>query len=493
MAARKNEYRLEQSSPVGHAGFESFKSAEDQLYYFHINNENGQPLLFSRGYPTAKERTSVRNTARQILSDGSTLKRLGNKRAFYFTLSNSSGKELARSKNFPDRQSRNAAFDVLLTLQSAALSDTKTKKKQGGGQRTVSAPVSPADESSGQQSVLPSRFRYNLIFRRMEEGQPLVGEMEYPILKERTTFQGVDPQAIMAFITKHLPDDTATVNPETFKKQEQLEREITRQLGLQQQLQADLTAAQQQRTALTKAHEAELVQERKIAEGRAIDLLEKLEQTKAAMQGEIQRLSLTLEKERSSAKKQLGQLQQERAALQTQLKLELEQKAQLQAIFEEQVAPQAAKSMPSTPQPATEQPTASRPTPDKAIRPAASESVQKNIALFANGNNAGKIVNLNAIKSACLQMTIRQLAEQHALESFKADVYIKSLEDNRRLTLVKNHYGTLGLDNQNLTVPIALHTLGPGTYRFNLSVSSVQPPFNRSSPKYEGNTIVQVV
>ena len=501
MATRKNEYRLDQDSPTGSTGFESFKSSDDQLYYFHYNDEKGQPLLFSTGFSTAKERTSARNTARKLLTSKEAFKKSGHQKAYYFTITSKSGKELVRSRTFTDRKKRDTALTALLEGQSSTSATPKIPKKKA--QVATPAP----EEVNTQQSVLPSRFRYNLIFRRMEEGQPLVGEIEYPILKERATFQGLDEDAILAFITQHLPQDLE-LDTSQYKSQKQLEQEIANREDSNQKLQTELEAANARETSLIKAHKAQIAQERDQAKAKEADLLNKLEQAEAHLQGQIQELSSSLEKEQLGAKnreaalrqemadlRQHGMLlQQELVAAQAQLKQEIAEKEAVRTQFNDL---QLQHTAPATIQPG--QPTGDRASSSKPAngsinqQSATTEKVQKTVALFADGSRAGTIINLDRIQTASLEMPLQQTTERDALESFKADIYIKSLEDNRRLTLVKNHYGTIGTEGTNVTVPLALHTLSPGIYRFNLSVSSVQPPFNATSPKFEGHTVVQVV
>ena len=90
-------------------------------------------------------------------------------------------------------------------------------------------------------------------------------------------------------------------------------------------------------------------------------------------------------------------------------------------------------------------------------------------------------------------MPLRTGTEQKALESFKADIIIKSLRNNRLVNIIRNYYGTLSADRKNVAVPIPKSNFTPGSYSLTMVVTSVQPPYDRSSPKFEGELVIEVV
>lgn len=218
----------------------------------------------------------------------------------------------------------------------------------------------------------------------------------------------------------------------------------------------------------------------------------RMKKSLAKLEQQIQKLEDTKATERTTAQARVTTLEQKLAQTQAKLRDSVEQKASLQAQLEQLTTTSIAEE--TVPSQDLLKPVKTASVGGKIkLQPAAQKKVQKVVALLTDGTRAGRVVNHKAVQTAYLQMTVQQTEEQNALESFKADVSIKSLDGSRTSTRVRNHYGTISRDRNNINVPVALEALSPGVYRLNLSVRSVQPPFNLSSPKFEGNTIVQLV
>jgi hypothetical protein len=256
MADPKSGYKLEQTSPIGRPGLESFKSEEDGLYYFHFNGEAGQPVLFSQGYATAKKRTNHRNVLRKRIHLPEAYQKSSDKGGFFFILLSAKGNELARSQNFNHKKERDAALQALTeTPESKTAKPKPPSKKQ---KRPTPLKTGSDMEADDRKSVLSSRFRYNLIFRRMEEAQPLIGEIEYPVLKKRATFQGLDRKAIIGFIVQYLPEDTWE-DSSRFKNEEELAQEIKQVKAKVQSLNKALSEAKKCAKDSAKDHEERMV------------------------------------------------------------------------------------------------------------------------------------------------------------------------------------------------------------------------------------------
>lgn len=107
-----NTYRIDQASTSGKLGFDPFLS-EDKLHYFHFNDEEAKPLLFSEGYTTARSRNNgikslIRNAG---LENRYEIKEEKDKP--YFILRAGNRQEIARSKSFASKKQANDAIEWL--------------------------------------------------------------------------------------------------------------------------------------------------------------------------------------------------------------------------------------------------------------------------------------------------------------------------------------------------------------------------------------------
>ena len=200
-------YRLSQRSPIGNPGFESFKAKDNGLYYFHFNNDKGEAILFSQGYKTAKERTTSRNALRSRIPEKSSYSKKTEKGMYYFLLSKGDKEVLGRSKNFKTKELRDQLIQELQQIK--LLGDSFAKKDLSPSEASPKNPKSETKSqgSSASAAVQPARYRFNVTFRKVADEAPLLGEIQFPISKGKTTFQGFDIEAIEAFMVQHLPAD----------------------------------------------------------------------------------------------------------------------------------------------------------------------------------------------------------------------------------------------------------------------------------------------
>ncbi|MEO0897139.1 MAG: DUF1508 domain-containing protein [Bacteroidota bacterium] len=94
-----NEYDLSQPSTSGEKGFDAFRSEKNKLYYFHFNNDQGEPLLFSESYSSSRSRnngiaTVIRNS---VIRERFEVKDDGDQK--YVSLKAGNRQEISRSKN----------------------------------------------------------------------------------------------------------------------------------------------------------------------------------------------------------------------------------------------------------------------------------------------------------------------------------------------------------------------------------------------------------
>ena len=97
---KKDNYNLAQKSRSGQVGFDTFKG-DDGQFYFHFNDTNGLPLLFSEGYKTATKRD---NGQQSVINNAAHLHRFHHlkdaKGKPFFVLKAGNSQEIARSRAF---------------------------------------------------------------------------------------------------------------------------------------------------------------------------------------------------------------------------------------------------------------------------------------------------------------------------------------------------------------------------------------------------------
>ena len=97
---KKDNYNLAQKSRSGQVGFDTFKG-DDGQFYFHFNDANGLPLLFSEGYTTATKRD---NGQQSVIKNAEHLHRFHHlkdaKGKPFFVLKAGNSQEIARSRAF---------------------------------------------------------------------------------------------------------------------------------------------------------------------------------------------------------------------------------------------------------------------------------------------------------------------------------------------------------------------------------------------------------
>jgi len=165
MKNRINSYDFSVPSSSKKPGFELFRNKKDNRYYFHFNDEDGQPFLFSQGY---RNRNSRDKAIRSVIRNAVNTKRYvitktAEGKAF-FQLKAGNHQEIARSRGFENNQELSARLNLLKrscldasksTTEKTFWRNRKTKEDPG----TV-VPVTQQEEDSSNRL----RYRFTLIF-----------------------------------------------------------------------------------------------------------------------------------------------------------------------------------------------------------------------------------------------------------------------------------------------------------------------------------------
>lgn len=426
-------YPLSQRSPAGNPGFELFKAKDDGLYYFHFNNDKGEAILFSQGYPTAKKRTATLNALRKRMLLKSSYVRKSQNGSCYFIVVNNPKEEIARSKTFETEKSRDL---VIEKLQQGSIPEGATKKVELSPKKP--GEPNPAEENRSKASpkgasAPPARYRFNITFRKVADKAPLIGEIEFPISEGKSTFQGFDIDAIQQFITQHLPYETTAFPKERQKEIDAIKTELN------QAVKAEREKAAKQEAAFRRELEA--------ANRRETELRKEFEANASALKQQFQIRTNEL---KASLKKAQGRIK------------EMEKEIQVPPTTKEDVF--SADTIADNQQ--TEQ--------FRQLLAKEQARLKKPIALMVGGQ---MVDNLNMPKSNLpveLLMNIDQPEEQKAFEYYRAIFQIKSMESGRIQQAVK-FSGKLDQQNQILVSANSLNACDPGLYRVIIRVFPSNP------------------
>ena len=200
MPQKNDHFNLTQQSPKKTPGFECFRS--HNKYFFHFNDLEKRIILFSQAYPSKKNRDRGLNSVRKNACDPARYTfHITSDNKHYFHIKASNNKIMARSNDFESQKEAEAAKAQLMeaVINKIDLQDSATK--------TV-----VHTQENQQGNTMKTRYRFNLTFRKASEEAPLVGTVEFPLTKEKATFEGLDLESIGDFLKNYLPNkDTADI------------------------------------------------------------------------------------------------------------------------------------------------------------------------------------------------------------------------------------------------------------------------------------------
>lgn len=206
----KNKEPHHQAGGKKKRGFSLLKKKEDGTFFFRFYNEEGDLLLTSPPFPDEDKRKSSLKLVRQNAANLARFKRLTEDDLHYFIIRAGNNKSLAKSIGFDSKEALEKAINQL----HRAVIDKKP---------VISKPAAPAiskktptlSHTDTQAAEAQSRFNFDLTFYLQEKGEKLIGKIEYPLDKEKVSFEGFDMQQIEAFILEHLPTQIKTAHATT--------------------------------------------------------------------------------------------------------------------------------------------------------------------------------------------------------------------------------------------------------------------------------------
>ncbi len=98
-----DSYDFTQGSISGQMGFDAFQRPDNQLYYFHFNDDTGKAFLYSQAYAAEITRDNGIRSVIQNVAKDSRYEIKEERDSYYFILKAVNGREVARSRTFENR------------------------------------------------------------------------------------------------------------------------------------------------------------------------------------------------------------------------------------------------------------------------------------------------------------------------------------------------------------------------------------------------------
>jgi len=110
-----DDYLLNVPSPENTPGFVSFKNPSTKRHYFHLNDADGNPVLYSQGYTSGRGRDNgIRSVIKNSVNAASFVPQEENG-TYHFAILAGNRQEIARSRSFSSAASRDEMIAFLLT------------------------------------------------------------------------------------------------------------------------------------------------------------------------------------------------------------------------------------------------------------------------------------------------------------------------------------------------------------------------------------------
>lgn len=196
MKSTSDKYNFRQASPHGKFGFEAFKNEPENKFYFHFNNQQGDVLLFSQAYASARSRDNGLNSVQSYATDISRFNFHTKDGKHYFSLIAGNNQEIARSQLFDKKEEMEAAMADVIQFALG-----KAKPESVAVEKTATSEEPPL----AKDTVAQTKSRITIDLYRNKAGEPLKGRIEHPLSGAKVKFQNYDRKVILSFIEQHIP------------------------------------------------------------------------------------------------------------------------------------------------------------------------------------------------------------------------------------------------------------------------------------------------
>lgn len=206
-------------------GFEVVRNDENGFYYFRCNDLNGEVVLWSKDAQTQRGAESKLENALRFARNAKNYLRKKEGDLHFFTLLGGNKKEIAKSAFFKNEKELQKNIDYIKQVANSAQAiipialptvllpvNPPLKEEQDKDiqvpEKTSAPEVKPkaAERTKGSgQPTSKSKYSFKIDLYPRELENALSGKIEYLLTEDSAIFQGMDLEAIGAFMKKHLP------------------------------------------------------------------------------------------------------------------------------------------------------------------------------------------------------------------------------------------------------------------------------------------------
>ena len=189
---------------------------QDQLHYFNFLNEQGDVVLSGKGYQSDRQRDNALSKVQEYALDSEKTKVVKYKNQFRLVIKAGNNQILAKS---PSYSSRDYPDKLIGEFQQKTNAEKKVEAAPSPAiQKLIPINSKSKKEIKEEKQQEPQhRFNFDLTFYVQEETGKVVGKIEYPLEKERVSFENLDLSVIQKFISKFLPNQPKVL-PQPIKK-----------------------------------------------------------------------------------------------------------------------------------------------------------------------------------------------------------------------------------------------------------------------------------
>ncbi len=193
---------------------ENFKNEMDSLHYYQFKDPNGEVMLLSKGYQSARKRDNARLKLPDYAVDPQRYKVIKVGRKYQFVIKAGNNQALAASMQYP---SKLKVEEAMRTIQKSFSSNAKPNRVQPIN-RLIPVVTTEEEKVETRKELKQLRFNFDLTFYQREDGKKLLGKMEYPLTKDRVSFENIDLEVIRDFLLKFMPGHDLQKKPEVVQK-----------------------------------------------------------------------------------------------------------------------------------------------------------------------------------------------------------------------------------------------------------------------------------
>ena len=148
-----NEYNFSRRSKTGRPGFESFTDETGKQHYFHVNDIDGNALLFSQAYTTVQARdTGIASVTKNSVKPDK-FERITDEGQPYFLIRAGNMKEIARSRYFATVGDMDQAIGWLLNPAGSGVAGAGAAHASGLGAGAVQNPADVISDANSRASA----------------------------------------------------------------------------------------------------------------------------------------------------------------------------------------------------------------------------------------------------------------------------------------------------------------------------------------------------